>query len=235
MVDIHSHILHNVYDSPTSIHVSLQIAEQYVQYGFTHVISTPHFYPSEESVDDFLLKCDHLYYQLGRLMRKNRIYLNIIQGAEVMLCPELLKMDDIHRLCIDNTSHMLVELPWNQFPPWTKDVLFELALDGIVPIMAHPERNVEIYNNFGQFLKLVDSGMKTQINANSIFQPSLRKKIIRLLFKNNAVSYIATDCHQPDDRIQKFNKALRKLKRRYGKAQLERITERSMSLVQNRD
>lgn len=233
MVDIHSHILHNVFDSPTSIDISLKMAKQYVNHGFTHIVSTPHFNPLDETIESFLLKCDHLYYEFNKLLQSHRVNLKIIRGAEVMLYPELINMRDISRLCVEGTSYMLVELPWNQFPLWSSDVLFQLELNDIVPILAHPERNKEIFRHYGLFTKLVNSGLLTQINAISIFKRDFRKKMIRWLFSDNAVSFIATDCHMPDERIEKFNKAIRILKRRYGKNRIARIINESSLLIDN--
>ena len=233
MVDIHSHILYDIADSPTSIEISLEIAKQYIKCGFTHIVSTPHYNPSNEDSNSFLLKCDDKYNKLNDLLYQSNLTLSIIPGAEVTLCPELLNIRNLNRLCIANSTYMIVELPWNQFPYWTQSILYELELRKITPILAHPERNQGIYKHYDKFTKLIESGLLIQIDAFSLFEGRTCKKIIRRLFRDDAVSFIATDTHLPDRRLLCFNKALSVSKKRYGESRTNRILNNSSLVINN--
>lgn len=233
MVDIHSHILHGIFDSPPSISISLEIAKQYVKYGFTHVVSTPHYNPANEDVESFLIKCDDRYRKLDNLLTQENVKISIIPGAEVVLCPELLKINNIDKLCINNSEYMLVEFPFNQFPSWSQNVLFELGLKNITPILAHPERNKEIYKHFKKFSTLIDTGLLLQINAISLFTGSTCKKMIRRLFAENAVYFIASDTHLPDQRLACFHKSISILEKRYGANKIKRILNNSTQVINN--
>ena len=234
MVDIHSHILYGILDSPQSIDVSIEIAKQYIDNGFTHVVSTPHFDPTSNNVDEFKSECDRKYGELDKLLYQQGLSLNIISGAEVMISPKLMEINNINYLCIKNTNYMLLEFPWGHFPLWVDSILFELGLKNIVPILAHPERNEEIFKNYEKFLKLIDSGLLTQINAISLFNGGTRNRIKRL-FNDNAITFLATDTHRPDDdRMVCFSKAILMLKRKYGMMKAERIVENSASVIVNK-
>ena len=54
MLDIHSHILHAVDDGAKTTEESLQILTEMYRQGITDVIATPHFYPLEDNLEDYL-------------------------------------------------------------------------------------------------------------------------------------------------------------------------------------
>ena len=64
MIDIHSHILPCVDDGSESIEESLQLLQIMKEQGITAVIATPHFYPHEDNLDDFLEKTATAYKEL---------------------------------------------------------------------------------------------------------------------------------------------------------------------------
>ena len=231
MVDIHSHILHGIADSPPDIQISLEIARLYHTLGFTHVVSTPHYNPAKENIGTFLSICNRKHAELNRLIAD--MPLTILPGAEVMLCPELLDIRDLGPLCLNHSRYMLVEFPWNQFPAWTQNILFDIGLRGIAPILAHPERNNEIYKNFDRFKDLVAAGLPVQINAYSILSSGRSKKMVKKLFRAHAVTLIGTDTHAPNERLTQFGKATGAIKKRYGAAQIDRILNNAVSVVRN--
>lgn len=232
MVDIHSHILYGIQDSPKSIEVSIEIAKQYISNGFSHVVSTPHFNPASSDIDNFRNECENKLNEINERLNQENLSLSIIPGAEVMLSPEILEIQNFNYLCIRNTNYMLVEFPWRYYPIWADQVLFELGLLNIVPILAHPERNDEIFRNYDKFIQLIDSGLITQINAISLFYGTTRRRI-RKLFEDNAVSFIATDTHKPDERLDCFNKAISKLNQKIGTTRTKRITRNSELVLSN--
>jgi protein-tyrosine phosphatase len=233
MIDIHSHILYGILDSPTNIEGSLEIAKQYVRSGFTHIVSTPHFNSSKDDIETFVLNCSNKYNQLNELLYKENISLSIIPGAEVMLSPDIIRMPNIDKLCIDKSEYMLIEFPWEYFPTWIKDVLFELGLKSITPILAHPERNRWIIENYKKFSELIDAGLLTQINAINLLKGGQYKKTISHLIKNNAVTFIASDAHLPDERLTRFNEAISVMKKRYGILVSEKIIDNSSLVIKN--
>lgn len=231
MIDIHSHILHGIADSPPDIHVSLEIAKLYQHFGFTHVVSTPHYNPAKEDVDTFLKVCNSKYFELKQILKN--LKLTILPGAEVMLCPELLNVHDLSSLCLNHSRYMLVEFPWDQFPSWAHHILFEIGLRGIVPILAHPERNNQIYKNFARFQELIESGLLIQINGCNILSKGKQKQMVKRLFSINAVTLIASDIHAPDTRLSKFKKAISIAKKNYGTAQISKILNNAEMVIRD--
>jgi tyrosine-protein phosphatase YwqE len=52
--------------------------------------------------------------------------------------------------------------------PGTRDVLFQLFLNGITPVLAHPERNLALQRNPDILSDLVTMGCLVQLTAMSI-------------------------------------------------------------------
>ncbi|MDP2946697.1 MAG: CpsB/CapC family capsule biosynthesis tyrosine phosphatase [Nanoarchaeota archaeon] len=232
MIDIHSHILYGIYDSPLNIDISLEVAKLYVKHGFTHVVSTPHYYAETESLDSFLDNCNIRYDKLGKAIKKLELKLEIIHGAEVMLCPELLLYkNDIQKLCISGTNLLLVELPLHSMPSWVKTLLFEIQLMAIIPIIAHPERNYYIQQNIQKVFDMSEQGLLFQADAFSLLEGGAAKKCFEKLLDNEVIDFLATDVHKPDNRIPCFNRAINLIKRKYGYKVNDKIINNSLLCI----
>ncbi len=61
-----------------------------------------------------------------------------------------------------------MELPMGEVPQYAAEVLFEIKVQGVTPIIAHPERNAALINNPGLIVDFVEKGCLLQINAGSM-------------------------------------------------------------------
>lgn len=232
MVDLHSHILYGIKDSPTDIGLSVEIARQYAQRGFSHVVSTPHFNPEKDSIDAFVSLCAEKYAELKSRLVAESIDLHVIPGAEVVMSPEIVELENIAKLCIANTPYLLVELPWDDFPRCTRSVLFWLGLQKITPILAHPERNREIWMLTNRYRELIDTEVLLQIDIPSFIGSKQSRKAIEHFFYNGAVTFVATDIHHPDD-FSTIDKAIAAAEKRYGCDEMERIWNNSSGIIES--
>ena len=62
--DIHSHILPEVDDGATDIDNAVQLLEMAKENGISDILATPHFYPSEDSLEAFLTRTKNAYNKL---------------------------------------------------------------------------------------------------------------------------------------------------------------------------
>jgi protein-tyrosine phosphatase len=90
-----------------------------------------------------------------------------------------------------------MELPWGQFPPHVDQIVFELQLEGRVPIIAHPERSMITKKQLVNVENLVQKGALMQINAGSLlgFFGRKIKRMAEELLKQNLVHFLASDAH----------------------------------------
>jgi protein-tyrosine phosphatase len=107
---------------------------------------------------------------------------------------------DIKKLCYNNGTYILIEMPGNYCPKWAEDVLFEIKMMGITPILAHVERFGYFINSTDVLYSFVKAGALAQVNANSLIERGARRKAVLKLINEKLVHIIASDCHSVDKR-----------------------------------
>ncbi|MFJ7991185.1 tyrosine-protein phosphatase [Peribacillus frigoritolerans] len=233
MIDIHCHILPGVDDGAADIKESLNMARKAVEAGITHIFATPH-HLNEKYVN---VKSD-IIDRVGRLnesLQQENIPLTIHLGQEVRIHRDIfssLEKEDILTLD-DNGTYMLLELPSGSVPTYTQDVIYELQLKGIKPIIVHPERNKELIENHKLLFELVQEGALTQLTSGSIIGlfgknvKSFSKKII----EHNLTHFIATDAHNIGSRGFTLQQAYETITKAYGINRTFYFKENSEQLI----
>ena len=201
MIDLHSHVLPGVDDGAQTIEDSRELAKRAAAEGITAVAATPHVradYPTtpermEAEVE--MLRTD---------LAEQGIPVEILHGGEIDLdALRQLDPDDLRRFTIaQNGRYLLVEFPYTGWPLALEQKLFDLALHGIVPILAHPERNREVQADPGRLAPFVERGGLVQVTAASVdgrIGPSSKKTAERLIEAGHA-HLLASDAHTPDVR-----------------------------------
>jgi protein-tyrosine phosphatase len=210
MIDIHCHILPAVDDGAASLEESLAMARLAVADGITAVLATPHTLNgiSRNTVPHILSSVSHLQ---GALVAEG-VPLKIFPGSEVHLVKDMCLKIRSGEICTlnNNGKYVLIELPYQSVPDGIKQEIFDLKLDGITPIIAHPERNAAIQNNPRILRELVYMGALSQVTAMSIvgdFGPETRESAKGLL-ECRLVHLIASDAHSPGSRPPQLRNAL---------------------------
>jgi protein-tyrosine phosphatase len=196
ILDAHTHILPQIDDGAASPEESL-LMTQAVSCDCDVVFLTPHFYPHEQSLDDFLLKRAHAEKLFSSLSLPDN--LKTVVGCEVYLSPLLLKNDDLAGICIGKSRYALVEMPfiktWNEKLFEIIDVL--LYEQKIVPIFAHVERYPFFRKNPAVLNALVRKGCLAQLNAEALLSSFWEREFpIKLIQKTQAVHLLGSDCQQ---------------------------------------
>jgi tyrosine-protein phosphatase YwqE len=81
--------------------------------------------------------------------------------------------------------------------PNIDQVIFDLRMLGLTPILAHPERYNYYHNRFEQYERFKELGCKLQVNLLSLsggYGPQV-KKTAEKLFKTQLVDFLGTDMH----------------------------------------
>nr|WP_141995180.1 CpsB/CapC family capsule biosynthesis tyrosine phosphatase [Bacillus sp. B4EP4a] len=218
MIDIHCHILPGVDDGSADMKESLNMAKKAVEAGITHIFATPH-HLNEKFVNVKIDIIDRVI-MLNKSFQENNIPLTIHLGQEVRIHRDIftsLEKEEILTLD-DNGTYLLLELPSGRVPTYTQEVIYELLLKGITPIIVHPERNKEMIENRKLLFELVQEGALTQITSGSIIGnfgksiQSFSKKII----EHNLAHFIATDAHNIGSRGFTLQQAYETITKEYG-------------------
>ncbi|GAB6179476.1 exopolysaccharide biosynthesis protein [Desulfotomaculum defluvii] len=197
MIDIHCHVLPGLDDGPQALEVSLQMTEMAVKEGITEIVATPHCIPEVFFNEGKAVLSKTREFQ--EILDAKGIPLRILPGMEVHLTldvPARLSSGSALTVC-DFKKHMLLELPLNSVPAYAGQVIFEIMLKGIKPIIAHPERNKEIAENPRVLHELIEKGCLVQITAGSLTGRfgSTIQELTQEFLSLGWVDFIASDAH----------------------------------------
>jgi len=209
MIDIHCHILPNLDDGPENLEEAIKMCHIAFDEGIKSIIATPHtmngyYINNRQTINKAVNK-------LNFVLKDNHINLAILPGAEVHVNYNI--MDLINQgtamTLNDQGKYLMLEFPVHIIPPRIKDQIFKLKLEGITPIFAHPERNINIQNNINIIHELVMQGGLTQITAMSLtgeFGPAPRQCAQKML-ELNLAHIIASDAHSASLRAPRLKDA----------------------------
>lgn len=234
ITDIHCHILPNIDDGAKDVEISVNMAQIALAEGINRIIATPHFDPDANNMEDFIAKRAEAISHLTDELKARGIEIDIFPGAEVYLTPSLLNLDGLENLCLGNSRYMLIEISIMAIPRWLDEILYSIQLRGITPILAHPERYINMVKSPKLLDELVEKGLLLQVNASSICDISDRKtkKFIHYLMKNDMVHFLATDAHSTGSRPPKIQESIRKLIDTYGSDTVEYMLENARKIGQ---
>ena len=141
---------------------------------------------------------------LQNALSKNQLDLKICVGADVHLCLNMMKRVETGEAGTINNAfrYILLEFPSQSVPLGVKDEIFSLKLNGITPIISHPERNPIIQHDLNTVYELVRMGALCQITAMSITGEfgEIAEDCAGTLLRNRLVHVIASDAHSSRQR-----------------------------------
>lgn len=212
MVDLHCHILPGLDDGAKHLEESLYMCSMAVGDGITTIVATPHTmdgtYLNETSVIKLAVK------ELSDRLALEKIPLQILPGADVHVHFDLLNLLKNGKITTINDNHryLLLEFPHRSVPPNIKNLIFDLNVNGIIPIITHPERNLILQNDLDLLYEFILQGAVVQITALSLvgeFGPGA-ERCCKDLLRNNMAHVIATDAHSSTSRPPLLSMALEK-------------------------
>ena len=208
--DVHSHILPGVDDGAQEAAESVAIVEELHRLGVRKMILTPHvsrtIYP--HTADDLKARFEAFIPTLPEVLRKEmRFHL----ASEYMVDEFFGASGD--RLCWPDGKHILIEMSYYERSREIRETVFNLRMEGLQPVLAHPERYVFYQNAFDrkkgveELQTLIDMGCEMQLNVLSLTgaygEGSLA--LVHWLLDNDLYRFIGTDVHSRSQ-IDLFNR-----------------------------
>ncbi len=199
MIDLHSHILPGLDDGPKTREEAIELAGEYVNLGFSHVVATPHcIFGSAWEIEAEEVRAAADAFN-GDLLEEG-IPLRVFTGMELTLTPELpRKLTEGLALSLAESDCVLVELPFQRLPRGWDEILFEITARGYRVLLAHPERCEQVVREPEILSAAVKTGYFVQCNWASfagLYGPEVRKTAYRLA-RDGLVHCVATDSHGP--------------------------------------
>lgn len=217
MIDIHSHILPGIDDGAQTEADSIKLAQAAVKEGITTIIATPHHKNGRYENDrETILKSISI---LSALLEEQGIPLEVLAGQETRINGEMIEdLRNGELQPLNGTRYLFVEFPTASVPRYAKQLLFDIQVEGYIPIIVHPERNQELLEDPGKLYDFVRNGALTQVTAASVIG-KFGKPIQRFtdqIIDANLTHLIASDAHNTTNRNFCLQEAYEKIKDDYG-------------------
>lgn len=215
MIDLHSHILHEIDDGSKSLQESVRLCALGRINHIKKIVATPHFNALGD-MDNFISLRDDRISTLKNELEKQKIQTQIFSGAEVFVDDDIFFSKNLKRLTINQSRYLLVEFDFFGIRiKHVSDYLNELFSMGVIPIIAHPERYEFFQNDYDAVNEFASRGVLFQLNAGSLASRDGREEFelaYEMAFKGVA-SFISTDAHSLQHRPNDIAEMLRNFPR----------------------
>lgn len=208
MIDIHTHILPGIDDGAMDEQEAVLMARAAVEEGIAVILATPHH--ASGRYDNPGQEIKKRVQALNLVLNGQEIPLKILPGQEVRIHQGLLEdLEQGNTIALADSNYLLLELPSGYVPPYTEEIIHELRVLGITPIIAHPERNAELAASPSALMRLLERGALTQLTSHSVdgrFGRKLQKLCLQWC-RQGMVHLISSDAHDISDRPFGLNQA----------------------------
>lgn len=195
MIDIHTHIIPALDDGPPDMETSIDMGRVAAEDGTETIISTSH------SAETFAEGRDSIQARLDEVRKAWAgvgLDIKLEQGVEIFLTPKTVdELRSGQAWTLAGSRYVLVELPYQPWPLFADDALFQLQVAGYTPILAHPERYTSIQSDPNKMYELAERGILSQVTASALLGEfsSVIQRCAETLLRHNLAQFISSDAH----------------------------------------
>ncbi|GIO42645.1 tyrosine protein phosphatase [Paenibacillus apis] len=218
MIDIHTHILPGLDDGAQTWEDTMNMARVAASEGITTIIATPHH--ANGRYDNIASEVvEHTKHANEQLIAAG-IPVTILPGQEIRMHYDFLEAwYRTELLPLANSKYVLLEMPSSRIPQEIYELIHELKIMKLKPIIAHPERNAEIMKNPERLGELIDLGAFAQVTTHSLlggFGKRIEKSAWSLC-KNGLIHLVSSDAHHVERRGFRLREAYNVISERLGR------------------
>jgi len=217
MIDIHTHILPGLDDGASDWDDTLSMARAAAADGISTIIATPHH--ANGRYDNPAAAIRERVTRVNERLAEVGVSVTIAAGQEIRVHDDLL--DAWHRgelLTLAGSDYALIEMPFSHIPKPMKELLHELSVLNLRPIIAHPERNAEIARQPGRLAELIEHGAYAQMTTHSLlggFGRQIRQAAWELC-ESGLIHLVSSDAHDTGRRGFCLSEAYEAIRARQG-------------------
>ncbi len=202
-IDLHLHCVPGVDDGVRSVEEGLRLCTALKEVGFDMLVTTPHIRTG-------------MFDNRGPGLRDAfQAFVDAVQGCEGL--PELALSAEHHcdslllellqtggLLPYPGGHALLVEFGYDSLPTAIEKIAFKLALKGLRPIIAHPERCAPLFRKTALIEQLLDQDVGLQLDVMALvgkYGRAPRGAAERML-EEGVYTIASSDAHRPEDAPQ---------------------------------
>ncbi len=217
MIDIHTHILPGLDDGAADWNDTLNMAKAAAAEGIKKLISTPHH--ANGRYDNPAVEVRAHVNRTNERLADAGVPVTVAPGQEIRVHGDLLEA--WHRgelLTLADSAYVLIEMPFSHVPKDMKELIHELGVLRLRPIIAHPERNAEIVKHPRLLAELVELGACAQMTTHSLLGDFGRqvRQAAWTLCESGLVHLVSSDAHHHERRGFRMREAYEAIRQRMG-------------------
>ncbi len=249
MIDLHTHILPGLDDGAKTLEESVQMCWRSYRDGVRTIVATPHtlngLYLNDRDI--ILAKVQELNEAIKKFgvrssefgVQKPQSELKILPGSDIRLCENTLSHLDQGKVMTidDNKKYLFLEFPFQGVPYQAEEIIFQVMQRGMIPIITHPERNIELGQRPGRYYEMIRVGCLGQVTAMSLTGElgARIKQVAERLLTNRLIHFIASDAHSVNGRPPVLSEAVRVAEKIVGKDEAKKmVTEYPQAILEGR-
>jgi len=220
MIDLHSHILAGIDDGAACLEDSLRLIQQSMHDDVTHILLTPHI--NFGTFDNDLDSIKNAFDLLCQFTLHHKLNVNLAFAAEIRISPEILQLVNQSKLPFmgkyEGSDIVLLEFPHSHIPPGSEKLIDWLIKKNIRPMIAHPERNRDVWKYPEIMQPFIQRKCLLQITASSLlgdFGEQSKNQAWRYI-ESGSVAVVASDMHNLKRRPSKMKEAYQLVKEKCG-------------------
>ncbi|MBS1627079.1 MAG: histidinol phosphatase [Bacteroidetes bacterium] len=194
--DMHNHLLPRLDDGLQTESETIAFIEKFKTVGYKKIICTPHIlsgvHPNSSATILPALN------RIKTLVKEKNIDIEIEAAAEYMIDHELEALINKNEpLLTFGNNYILIEMSYIAASPYLEQVIFDLKMKGLQPVLAHPERYSYYHSNINKIIDIKDRGCLLQLNLLSLteYYGNEVRKIAKKLIEEELIDFIGTDIH----------------------------------------
>ena len=194
--DMHSHLIPGIDDGAPDMETSLRLVRGMMELGYKKLITTPHvMWDMYRNTREGILEKLEL---LRSAVKAEGLDVEINAAAEYFLddyMEALVKKNE--PLLTINSNMVLVEFSMAHPSMSLKDILFDMQMQGYLPVIAHPERYIYLEHQKDFYEELKTIGCLFQLNILSLsnhYGKSVHK-LAQYLINKGYYDIIGADLH----------------------------------------
>lgn len=211
MIDIHCHLLPGIDDGPRNWDEALDLCRAMAGNGIRTAVATPHLI--DGVYNNVRSRIVPITQELAMRVSDADIGLEVLPGAEVDLSSRLVttRSDELPTLGGFGKA-VLLEMPVAVIPHAMADIIFGANSQGILPVLAHPERNEHVQNDVNLTKEWLDAGAALQIDGDSLLGVWGRasKRCAEAMLQRGLCHALASDAHSVDKRPPRLAESIEK-------------------------
>ncbi|MNZ95225.1 Tyrosine-protein phosphatase YwqE [compost metagenome] len=235
MIDIHTHILPGLDDGAADWSDTLSMARAAAAEGITSIIATPHHANGKytNSAENII----ELVQIANDRIKAEGIAITLRPGQEIRVHDELLEgWDRGELLTLASSRYILVEMPSSRIPRGMLELIHELKLMGLIPVIAHPERNAEVAKHPERLSELIAQGAVAQVTAASLLGGFGRRveQCAWLLCRQGLIHIVSSDAHHAVRRGFRLRESYEAVRVRMGEQWEHYMLDNAQCIAENR-